>query len=128
MQELFNRALEGLRAQGGPGYDASSHKCIYRSTDPTPKKCFAGHLIADEHYKPFFEGMVVDIGNAVGDALIASGVDPRHITFVYVCQRAHDEAARDTDGDEALFWPAFFSKLRESFDRSPFINVNIPVA
>jgi hypothetical protein len=59
-QELFEKAVNGLLAQGVPSYD-SSRSCMYRGLNGT--KCAIGHLIPDELYDPGFEGTsFMDVG------------------------------------------------------------------
>jgi hypothetical protein len=69
-QELFDKVVAGLRAQGSKSVDRERRcneftetaelvdVCKYRSKDG--KKCAAGILIPDDLYQPNFEGTVVD--------------------------------------------------------------------
>lgn len=52
-QQFFDNALFGIRAQGGPAYNAGLNKCFYRM--PSGEKCNFGHNISDKDYKPEME-------------------------------------------------------------------------
>jgi hypothetical protein len=91
-QEAFNKALFGVRAQGGPsmreqpgdGYP----QCAYRGPDGC--KCGVGHLIPDEKYEDRFEGKPAWEGAIMEAVGLHSTDDP---AFLQALQKAHDEAA-----------------------------------
>lgn len=95
-QEMFERVVRGLAAQGWErSVDPDDEDpddgllCLYRG--PGGRKCAAGHLIADEHYRSFLEdcGSVWPEG-AVAEALIASGVPKELLDVVAELQQIHD--------------------------------------
>ncbi len=98
-QEMFDKALNGIRAQGGPAV-SPANRCQYRAdataTDPA-RKCAAGHLIADEFYSPNFESAPAHF-RVVTDAMISSGVDPANLRWAYEMQRTHDIVAMANRG------------------------------
>lgn len=70
-QEVFNRVVNHLRAQGEKAIDPESESCRYRA--PGGKMCAVGCLIKDEHYTEKFEGQASD-GTGVVVALVKSGI------------------------------------------------------
>lgn len=89
-QEIFNKAINGLMAQGAPSVDAEGH-CLYRG--PNGLKCGAGQLIDDEFYSPKFEGECSDSGMLLL-ALEASGVPKTASELVAAVQSAHDSSSK----------------------------------
>ena len=99
MQQLFNRAVLGVLAQGGPSRHPA-YACAYRSS--TGRKCAVGQLIADEHYKPALEGRPA-FSPMVMDAVRRSNpnLPERAHKLLASLQRAHD-ALNDRTDEEFL--------------------------
>jgi hypothetical protein len=99
-QEIFDKALQGVRAQGGGSWrhDFGAHAgyCAYRGDDGS--KCAVGHLILDEYYLPSLEGAIVAFSGSqrsdqLNEALRLSGVDtsqPRVKALLQELQVCHD--------------------------------------
>ena len=95
LQEIFNRAVEGLAAQGfepSRADDLHDAGCRYRGAGG--RKCAVGHLIDDRHYARRIEGKGVDWVE-VQSALRRSGVtvNSESIHFLLDLQAAHDDPA-----------------------------------
>jgi hypothetical protein len=94
-QEVFNQAVRHLLTQGQRALDAFDN-CCYRTDSGL--KCGAGCLIADDEYKPEFEGddwmKLVDNGD----------VSRIHVGLMCRLQNIHDNnpVARWRDELEAL--------------------------
>ena len=84
-QEAFDRALQGIRAQGYR-QSGSGGVCMYRGPDGL--KCGVGHCIPDEEYRAMFEQKAIHVLFQQG-VVISSlvGVDRRLLNQL---QRAHD--------------------------------------
>lgn len=56
-QQIFDKAVNGIRAQGGPSvtFSDASSSCRYRING---RKCAAGHIITDTEYKDDMEGRI----------------------------------------------------------------------
>lgn len=99
MQEIFDRVATHLIKQKGPATNEDG-ECLYRGEGGT--MCAAGCLIADEHYRPIFEGRAVHEAEVLG-ALVASGViaaneGPNTDVMFLLCglQGDHDDVANET--------------------------------
>lgn len=92
-QEIFDKSVSGVLAQGGPSVSNSGYYCMYRG--PNGRKCAAGHLIDDEHYSPEFEGAYAD--EIAFPPLLTGGVAKDQLELIRELQKAHDRAA--TFGD-----------------------------
>lgn len=108
-QEAFDKALTGIRAQGGPSMRGTL--CMYRSDDG--RKCGVGHLIPDEAYTWGMEGKKaseIPIARAAGadDTAYAFYKDR---CFLEELQNAHDFAAQYADGTGAYDGIAFFVRF-----------------
>jgi len=90
-QEMFDKACEGLAAQGWQKSRAlNGAACLYRG--PYGLKCAVGHIIPDEIYDPKWDayiGSIQEVCEASSDvaALIGSEIE-----FAREMQRAHDTA------------------------------------
>ena len=90
LQEIFDKAVGGVIAQGGPSAVMTDYfgiKCLYRG--PNGRRCAAGHVLTDE------EGMLAadasDLGGMLSELI---GGDLIHATrIIHRLQCAHDEAA-----------------------------------
>lgn len=93
--ELFNKVLEGIRAQGGLSYEVGASygiACRYRAVkDGKTYKCAAGQLIPDENYTSEFEGKA-SYDKAVMDAM---GIASTQSVLMRHLQEIHDESARE---------------------------------
>lgn len=104
-QEIFDFVLAKIREQGRPSYSPEGGTCYYRGPDGT--KCAVGHLIPDEIYSSFMEGMNPwalrhDFVRAAPKSVTAV---PRAgwTTFLGGLQLAHDSAAKaQEDGEDFL--------------------------
>lgn len=110
-QQLFDKALNGIRAQGGPSRTTEGF-CAYRGT-ASNRKCAAGHLITDENYIHNLEGQV-SVRDDVTAALIASGVDREDLAFVRELQLAHDNASFDLRITSRVTDAGFFPRFEEN--------------
>lgn len=120
-QKVFNNAWNGLKAQGFKksllpageatnNYLAADGACAYRGIGGL--KCFVGHNIPDDRYKPVFEGKSVtaasgDVINMLDPAL--GYPDAEDIMFLRDGQVAHDcshspENMKNTLKDFARFY------------------------
>jgi hypothetical protein len=84
-QELFDKVVAHARKQGKRA--VLNGRCQYRQ--PDGGKCFAGALIADEHYDPSLEGYGAG-WPSVQNALVASGVKVEQFPLVSALQFIHD--------------------------------------
>ncbi|MCB1887608.1 MAG: hypothetical protein KDH20_08370 [Rhodocyclaceae bacterium] len=105
-QGIFNCVWTHLNAQGKAAVSTTTGDCAYRGEGGTA--CAAGCLIDDALYDPSIEGtsllgaIRVRDGDATDrrrqklyDALVASGVAPKHFEFVHEMQLMHDGRLRD---------------------------------
>ena len=88
-QDMFDIAVRGILAQGGPSAIIDSKgeaMCQYRH--PNGRKCAAGWLMADDYYKPDFEnrGAKFVLKNA-------GEFDHADLAFIERLQEIHDTAA-----------------------------------
>lgn len=128
-QQIFDKALSGVRQQGGPSRADNGGLCAYRGADG--RKCGVGHLIDDAHYSPTIESLGVQVVHETsvalspGDqgfggakklaaALQASGVstDKATVDLMKKIQRAHDGAAVYDNG----FMEAFNRNMQHVAD------------
>ena len=122
-QEIFDTVLRGMRKQGKPSVGSDGFGCYYRSPDGC--KCGIGMLIADEDYRPYFDGRLTNNKVAIlilGDhirsvafvqALHNAGVDGSErdmLWFLMNLQDAHDNAA---PVGEAGFMAGFESRMED---------------
>lgn len=95
--ELFNKVLEGIRAQGGLSYEVSVSygiACRYRAVkDGKTYRCAAGQLIPDENYTSDLEGKA-SYDKAV---LAAMGIDSTQSALVRHLQEIHDSCAMEQE-------------------------------
>lgn len=112
-QEMFNKIVTHLLTQkvrsASTGIGGAT-TCLYRGPDGT--KCAVGVLIADEHYTPSLEGLVVTSW-PVSKALVASGVtnahSPRTQMLLGDCQNVHDTVNPSQ-------WKARLTELAQEYD------------
>lgn len=71
-QEIFNKVVTHLRAQGRKAVSYFDSRCKYRAPDGA--KCAVGCLIADEHYRNEYDYGTASY-NHVRTMLVASGID-----------------------------------------------------
>lgn len=97
LQELFDRSVRGVLAQGRPSV-RSDGMCLYRGLDGA--KCGVGHLITDDCYDTKIELRRAD-SSVVMESLICSlgTLDRQQRHFIADLQAAHDEAASAGDGE-----------------------------
>lgn len=83
-QEVFDYVVNKLFAQNSASINADD-QCQYRGENGT--KCAGGHLIADDDYKPWFEG-------AIWSELVDNGDVPiDHCYLIGELQAMHDSIA-----------------------------------
>lgn len=118
LQQIFDKALFGVRAQGRPS--AVDGVCKYRGPDGT--KCGVGHLIPDNVYDERFDSGYYSVNSLIvrsaefRDALEAGGVNWRdHKVEVLLTglQRAHDNAERRYYAFGEPFLEAYNFRMRE---------------
>lgn len=96
-QEIFNKVVAGLAAQGFERSVMDDGSCAYRGNDG--RKCAAGHLLSDEHYRPELENKTI-AAIGVAAVVVASGVPGHEATvwgLVGNLQRAHDRGKSPGD-------------------------------
>ena len=96
LQQAFNKAYLGLKAQGFERSHKGGSGCRYRG--PDGKKCAIGHMIPDEHYRPEMEGgSVCFIAESYPEALPVGlrGIPAQHA--LHRLQRCHDQASNPED-------------------------------
>jgi hypothetical protein len=98
-QELFDKVLAHARKQNARALEFG--RCAYRA--PEGLMCFAGALIADEHYDSSFEGIGANF-TRIKRALIASGIAKEQLDLVAELQAVHDRHLVPE-------WPAEFAKV-----------------
>lgn len=91
MQELFDTAVSGVIAQGRKS-STERGQCKYRH--PEGLKCAVGHLIEDEHYRSYLEGLEAQNPNVARALQRSIGRNLTHAEFEILAdlQCAHDEA------------------------------------
>lgn len=103
LQQLFDRVVTALMAQGRQSIDVVNGGCMYR--DPDGNKCAVGHLITDEVYASHtvagtndLEGNTVPGCSTVRRAVIESvgPVDQRGMDLLAWLQDAHDQTEQST--------------------------------
>lgn len=87
-QEMFDRAVRGLAAQGWVASRAPSGACLYNG--PNGRRCAWGHVDPDG---PFSEGKGVRFQRESGRGL-AAHLDEETLVFAIELQAAHDRPAR----------------------------------
>lgn len=98
LQTLFDKAVGGVLAQGKGSVRRTKGpmklECAYRAEGGL--KCAVGHLIADEHYKPMFEGGGIKADGPVREAVeLSCGFKLRHedLELMTWLQLLHDSHA-----------------------------------
>lgn len=81
-QQLFDKIVSGLRAQGEPSVDEDG-MCAYRGTGGC--KCAAGQVIPDDDYRPW-----MDDHGTLHEVLRHCGLSD-HYLFIQAMQALHDE-------------------------------------
>lgn len=86
-QEIFDTVYEKLLKQGKAStFDG---KCRYRGANGN--KCAIGHLIPDELYESYMEGVgFVYLPENIIDYIVGDNKDSNIIIFMYYLQKAHD--------------------------------------
>ncbi len=107
-QEIFNKVVRGLAKQEFRRSRIGNY-CAYRSRDG--RKCAAGHLMNDEHYRHEFNQEVVD-SHGPREALKKSGVSEKQLDFVSSLQDAHDDNETPDAMKSALVRAARYYKLK----------------
>jgi hypothetical protein len=103
-QEMFNRAAQGILAQGCASYDTDRQACMYRG--PNNTKCAIGYLMPDGKYSFSLEY----IAPYNKDVQKAAGIKWNQADFAVRLQQCHDEAAIKTGG---IFIERFIGNMRE---------------
>jgi uncharacterized protein YbjT (DUF2867 family) len=121
-QEIFDKAVNGIRAQGRPSMGAAD-RCFSRSADGY--KCAVGHLIPDALYTPEMEGHGIALAWArqppviggpakLREALKRADVnvdEPDTLGLLADLQTCHDFSARRYGSQE--FMHAFEENVRK---------------
>lgn len=121
-QEIFDKVATHLLTQGKRS-ETVAGDCAYRGADGT--KCAAGVLIADEFYRPEFEGIAITVdrngddlepqAERVRQALFKSGLKEwDQLRLVRALQKVHDR-------EEPEDWCAALLVLADHFDLSPAV-------
>lgn len=100
-QTIFDAALSGVRAQGGPS--VLNNGCAYRGENG--RKCGVGHLLRDDE---------VDEANnmvAVDKMILPSRLVP-HLELLVWIQHSHDWASNIPFGDEVDFMQRFEARMK----------------
>ena len=103
-QEAFDKALFGIRAQGGWSFAGT---CLYRS--PNGRRCAIGHLLEDSEYMTKMEGKDV---NVIFSLLpVRLQMLDESLAFLKNLQDVHDKFAITCD-DEKEFLRLFEIGMR----------------
>jgi len=100
MQEIFDKSVKGVIAQGKPAV-ANDAQCAYRTPDGC--KCAVGQLIPDDKYDPSwdapYEPTLIDESTPQGEALRAAlgGLNNDELALLSDLQAAHDNGSLDDD-------------------------------
>lgn len=131
LQQIFDKALTGVRRQGGPSTVPGTAGCYYRSRNGT-RACGVGQLIPHNAYDPFFdteaEGKSTSVTSLLvnrdgfRNALLAGGVnvdDLEVMVLLMDLQMAHDSAvgAFSAPYDGAKFLERFETEMRRVAER-----------
>jgi hypothetical protein len=81
-QQVFNKVVTALRAQGCKSIRLDTHCCLYRGPDNT--KCAAGHILPDELYNESLEKLSVTSLGYIFDHIVED------MYFLNELQRIHD--------------------------------------
>ena len=111
-QAFFDFTVNAVRAQRVPSMNCDTMTCFYRG--PNGLKCAAGHSITDEEYLPEMESRLVYQLN-----LPRTHVLVRHEDLAASLQKAHDESARASGEEEAVFLSRFeqmVERIAEAYD------------
>lgn len=113
-QEAFDRALNGIRSQGGPSMRQRESgyvmRCIYRSSDG--RKCAVGWLIPDEKYDPDFDDKY-SLEDLVDELGLDQGEGAPTLALLRQLQEAHDEAAIKYPNQFMERWEERMKRLAE---------------
>ncbi len=95
-QEIFDKAVSGIRAQGGFGYSCGG--CAYLA--PNGNRCAIGMLVSEEVAAKWVKACFGSFdlsGEAMHQDLMNKGIDPKtHFKLLQDLQDAHDNAATNT--------------------------------
>lgn len=113
LQEIFNRAVGGVVAQGKPSVN-NYGLCHYRTEDGL--KCAVGQLIPDDEYDPEFDIRATTtnyrVVSHIADKL---GASPE---FLLDLQDAHDASHRDHNFVESFIDAA--NRVARKYDLEPY--------
>lgn len=113
-QQLFDRALAGIRQQGGPAmlhHSDACHQCVYLADNG--RRCAAGHLMNNP--SSFITGNADEDGPK--EELFQSGISPEQIPFVKELQQAHDDSAFKNKYFPNDFLKSFETNMKELAER-----------
>jgi len=115
-QEIFDKALFGIREQGTQASQDTSGRCLYRSGIGS---CAIGHCIDDETAKEWdeAEGDITEISER-GDGLYHQYVNyfnEDQLGFLLDLQKAHDEHLAQGKGSPHQ-WELQMKEIAENFN------------
>jgi hypothetical protein len=125
-QQIFDKALTGVRAQGGPSVPIGCLGCRYRTQrGDQVRACGVGHLIPDNLYEESFDASgntsvlrLLRLVPSFKNALFEGGVDVDDeisLDLLGVIQQAHDNAvAKHVNDSDEEFLDAFERRMRET--------------
>ena len=99
-QEVLDRAVAGLVAQGGPAFDPEMPGCRYLDVKAN-RRCAIGQFIPAE-----LEGEVVEevaVSELLRDYLRVDCPSEKDMRFLEELQNTHDSVAEQSDSDEEFF-------------------------
>lgn len=96
-QDLFDRAVAGIRKQGGLALTDNGLGCLYLTKDG--RRCAIGHLLPEGHpaLSPKVGMGVTNLFRNYPDLNTYFGVASDDIQFLIELQRVHDKAGFATD-------------------------------
>ena len=108
LQEIYDKTVRALHAQGGPSIRMGNHRhpvCAYRGQGG--RKCAAGVHIPDEAYVPGMEML------HMADIFRPLGFDHGQLLLLTALRRAHDTSTANQHGTDYATMP-----FKDTFPKS----------
>lgn len=118
-QEVFNKVVTGLRAQGKPSVVMNTHgsnTCVYRNPDGL--KCAVGMLIPDKQYISYLDNGDISLSEVIEAVPALQDIDSGLLSIL---QRTHDNASDNYELN------GFMTDLESGFQRvAKIYNLTLP--